>query len=156
MLKKIGLGAGFWAIMFIGISAIMVIPMPTILQKILGIVLSGVAAYILGVIYFKKSPGEIKDGFILGVIWFIVSLVLDLLITVQYVKGGIPGGSYIDGLKTFYGTWNLWVGILAMFVTLVIVAKTTRGGELMKPPVPKPPRSPQQPSAGPPPGRPQV
>ncbi len=146
----LGLGVGMWAIMFIGVSAFMVMPISLTWQKILEIILSGLAAFILGKLYFKKHPGELKDGLILGVAWFIVGGILDLLITVQYVKAG---ASYLSGLKSFYGMWSLWLGFLLMFVALVVAALTTHGGEVMKPfspsprpqPVrPQPPR-PQQP-----------
>lgn len=142
MLRKIGLGAGFWAIMFIGVSAFMVTPIPDIWQKILEIVLAGAAGYILGLIYFKKTPGDIKDGLILGVIWFIVGGILDLLITVQYVKGT---GGYVDGLKNLYGMWSLWVSFVALFIGIIIAVKTTHGGALIvKPPV-QPPQKPTVP-----------
>ena len=129
----IGLGAGFWVIMFIGVSAIMVALLSEIWQKILEIILAGVAAFILARLYFKKQPGEVKDALVLGIAWFIVGTILDLLITIQYVKAG---ANYFAGLKTFYGTWNLWVGFVLMFVGIIIAAKTTHGGELMKPPPP--------------------
>lgn len=139
----LGLGAGFWAVIFIGVSALMVTPLPAIWQKILEIILSAVAAFILAKLYFKKHPGDIKAGLILGVIWFIVGGILDLLVTVQYVKAG---ASYLTGLKTFYGMWSLWVGFLLMFVGIGVAALTTHGGELMKPPA-QPPR--QQPPVPP-------
>jgi hypothetical protein len=136
----LGLGVGLWAIMFIGVSAIMVTPLPDIAQKILEIILSGVAAFILAKIYFSKNPGDIKAGLILGVFWFVVEGILDLLVTVQYVKAG---GTYLSGLKAFYSMWNLWLGFLLMFVGVVLAAKLTRGGELMKkPPTQQPPTQP--------------
>jgi len=145
----LGLGAGFWAIMFIGISALMVMPMPEILQQICGIILAGVTAFILAKIYFKKNPGDIKTGIILGVLWLITSTALDLLVTVQYVKAG---GSYVDGLKSLYGAWNLWVGFLLMLVGVVAAAKMTHGGDLIKkPPVQQPPSGPKPPSTPTPP-----
>lgn len=143
----LGLGAGFWAIMFIGISALMVIPMPMILQQIGGIILAGVVGFLLAKIYFKKNPGDIKAGIILGVTWFIVLTVLDLLVTIQYVKAA---GSYVDGLKSLYGAWNFWIGIVAMFVGIVVAVKLTHGGELMKRPSVQPSQpAPQQPPASP-------
>lgn len=143
LLLALGLGAGMWGVMFIGVSAIMVTPIPPLLQKILEIILSGVAAFILARIYFKKQPGDLKEGLILGVCWFVVGGVLDLLVTVQYVKGS---ASFFNGLKMFYGMWSLWVGFLLMFIGIVVAAKLTRGGELMKqppfPPIQKPPQAP--------------
>jgi len=144
----LGLGAGMWAVMFIGISALMVTPLLAIWQTILEIILSGLAAFVLARFYFKKNPGDIKDGLILGIAWFIVGGILDLLVTIQYVKAG---GSYLSGLKSFYGMWSLWVGFLLMFIGIVLAAKLTRGGELIKTqpqaPAPKvPPTSPVPPS----------
>ncbi|MFA6255310.1 MAG: hypothetical protein WC675_04765 [Patescibacteria group bacterium] len=136
----LGLGAGMWAVMFIGVCALMVTPLPVIWQQILEIILSGVAAFVLGRLYFRKHPGGVKDGLILGVSWFILGGILDLLVTIQYVKAA---GTYLSGLKSFYSMWNLWVGFLLMFGALVIAALTTRGGQLMKPTAPPP--QPQQP-----------
>ncbi len=72
-------------------------------------------------------------------VWFIVGGILDLLITIQYVKAG---GSYLAGLKMFYSAKSLWAGFLLMFVGAVLAAKMTRGGELMKPNTPMPPQQP--------------
>jgi len=134
MIKKIGLGAGFWAVMFIGISALIVTPLPEIVQQILGAVLAGIAGYILAMIYFKKTLGSIKDGLILAAIWFFTSLVLDLLITIQYVKAEVRGG-YIDGLKSFYGSWDFWVGVILMFVGVAVASKFTHGDDIV--PIPR-------------------
>jgi len=143
-LLALGLGAGMWGVMFIGVSAIMVTPIPLLWQKILEIILSGVAAFILAKIYFKKHPGDIKEGLILGVCWFIVGGILDLLVTVQYVKAG---ASYLTGLKMFYGTWSLWAGFLLMFIGIAAAALTTHGGELMKPLAQPPSQKPPVPPA---------
>ena len=153
MLKKIGLGVGFWAIMFIGVAAIMLVAMRLIVQQILEIVLAGIAGYVLAMIYFKKTPGSIKDGAILAVIWLAVATVLDLALTIQYVKGS---GSYVDGLKNFYGSWVIWVSFIVFIGAVVLAAKMTHGGDVMKPsstpmssppqsPPPAPPQSPQSP-----------
>ena len=39
MLRKIGFGAGFWAVMFLAVSALMVTPLPLIWQSILEIIM---------------------------------------------------------------------------------------------------------------------
>ena len=142
----LGFGLGLWAIIFIGVSAIMVTPLALIWQKIAEIILVAVAAFILAKIYFKKNPGDLLQGFVLALSWFIVGIILDLLVTIQYVKGT---GTYVDGLKEFYGTWNLWAGIVLMFVAVALAAKITRGGELMQkpqPPSPQPPTTPISPT----------
>ena len=156
MIKKIGLGVGFWAIMFIGVAAVMLISMPSIVQQILEIVLAGVAGYVLAMIYFKKTPGSLKDGAILAVIWLVVATVLDLALTVQYMKGS---GGYVDGLKNLYGKWELWVSFVVFIGAVVLAAKMTHGGDVMKSPVspasppqsppPPPPQSPPTPPAPP-------
>ncbi|MFA5021121.1 MAG: hypothetical protein WC517_03615 [Patescibacteria group bacterium] len=135
MVRKIGLGVGFWAVMFLAVSALMVTPLPAIWQRIFEIIVAGVAGYILAMIYFKKTPGDLKAGVILAVIWFVVSLVLDLLITIQYVKGT---GSYMDGLKMFYSAKTFWVSTLAMVAGVLLAAKMTRGGQVMSRPQTEP------------------
>ena len=155
----LGLAAGLWAVMFIGVSAIMVTPLPLLWQKILEIILSFVAAFILAKIYFKKYPGDLKEGLILGVLWFVVGGILDLLVTIQYVKAG---ASYLIGLKTFYFMWNLWVGFALMFAGIILAAKITHGGELMQRPPTFPTPRPKQPPTSPmtppssPPARPKI
>ena len=135
MIKKwplaIGLGAGLWGVMFIGVSALMVSGLPDLVQQIFEIVLAGVVAFILARLYFKKAPGDLKAGAILFVLWLAIETALDLLITVQFVKAS---GTYASGLKSFYGMWSLWVSFVLMLVGVELSAKITHGGELMKTP----------------------
>ncbi|MFA6411013.1 MAG: hypothetical protein WCW26_05580 [Candidatus Buchananbacteria bacterium] len=138
----VGLAAGLWAIMFIGVSAFMVMPISVLWQKILELILSVVGSFILARFYFKKNPGEIKDGLILGIFWLLAGTVLDLLITIFYVKAS---GTYLDGLKSFYGMWSLWVSFVLTVVTVAITAKITHGGILIKKPTPQVPMPPTSP-----------
>lgn len=139
MLLKIGLGAAFWGIMFLAVSAVMVTPLPIIAQQLIEIIVAAVVGFILGRIYFKKNPGDMKQGVIIAVIWLLVSAVLDLLITIQYVKAG---GSYVSGLKNFYGMWSLWVSFILFIVGVVLAAKFSQDGQPMKPAVKMPPLAP--------------
>ena len=124
-----GLALGLWALIFIIISAILVMPLPSGLMKTLTTLVAPVAGFILAKIYFKKSPGTITSGLILAVFWIIVGTVLDLLVTIQYVKGS---DSYLDGLKDFYGDWGLWLSFVLTIGAVVAAAFLTHGGELMK------------------------
>ncbi len=123
-----GLALGLWAIIFIVISAIIVMPISSGLMTTLTTLVSPVAAFILARIYFKKYPGAIIAGVLLAVFWLIVGTVLDLLVTIQYVKGF---GSYVDGLKDFYGAWTLWLSFGLMIAAVALAAKLTHGGKLM-------------------------
>ena len=140
----LGLGIGLWAVMFIGVSAFMVMPIAVIWQRILEIILSLIASFVLGRIYFKKNPGNLKDALILGAAWFIVGGILDLLITVQYVKASY---GYVYGLQTFYGMWSLWVGFVMMFAGLIAASRLTASVVPMKMSTPKAPVYPQAPQA---------
>ncbi len=131
LLMVIGLGAGLWAIMFLGVFALIISPLPELVQKIAEIILAGVAAFILPKFYFKKNSSKIKDGVILWVAWLVIITILDLLITVWFVKGF---GSYVSGLKIFYGMWSLWVSFFVMLSTIILASKTTPGGDLIKKP----------------------
>lgn len=149
MLKKIGFGAGLWAIIFIGISALRVTPLPYSIYRILSIVVAMAGAFILGYLYFKEKPGDFKQGLVLGLLWFAVGTVLDLLVTIQYIKAEI-GGGYIDGLKVFYGDWILWVSFILTILAVGASTLVTHGGKLMvRPnsqptatPTPQPPQKP--------------
>ncbi|MFA5022048.1 MAG: hypothetical protein WC508_03150 [Patescibacteria group bacterium] len=140
----LGLGAGFWAIMFIGVSAFMVMPIAVLWQRILEIILAVLASFILSRIYFKKYPSDLKEALALGIFWLVISAVLDLLITIQYVKAD---GTYLDGLKSFYGMWSLWVSFVLTLISIIATAKITHGGQLMKSqnttPLPMPPIPPK-------------
>ena len=126
---KIGLGAAFWGIMFLAVSAVMVTPLPLVAQQLIEIVVAAAAGFILGKMYFKKNPGDLKQGVLTAVIWLLIGTVLDLLITIQYVKAD---GTYVDGLKTFYGTWSLWVSFVLFVAAVASAAKVTHGGALIK------------------------
>ena len=148
MIKDWKLAVGFalalWVLIFVIISALMVIPMPALLSTILGFLVSPVIAFFLARLYFKKNPGGIKEGIVLAVFWLIVGTVLDLAVTIQYIKGT---GTYADGLKSFYGAWSLWVSFVLMIVVVSLVAKMTRGGEIIKKPPVGPAGLPPQPTA---------
>jgi len=153
----LGLGVGLWVVMFLGVFALMVSPMSDLVQKIGEIILAGVAGFVLAMLYFKKNPGDIKDGVVLWVAWLVIGTILDLLITIWFVKGS---ASYVEGLKMFYGMWSLWVSFVVMLGGIVLAAKTTHGGDLMKQspfePTNRPPQQPPQQPPVPPAGTPQV
>ena len=130
MLRKIGFGAGFWGIMFLAVSALIISPLPNIWQKILEIIIAGIAAYVLAMIYFKKTPEDLRGVVILWAIWMIISAILDLLITVQYVKAG---DTYLYGLRSFYGMWSLWVSFVVALGAMVLAAKMNQGAAPTKP-----------------------
>lgn len=148
MLLKIGLGAAFWGIMFLGVSAIMVTPLPLLAQHIIEIIIAAAAGFVLGKVYFKKHPADLKQGAITAVVWLVVATMLDLLVTVQYVR---LDGTYVDGLKNLYGQWPIWVSFIVFIATTALAAKMTHGGALMRRPMikpqapPVPPTSPQPP-----------
>ena len=152
MVKKIGFGAGFWAVMFLGVSALIVTPIPSWLMIVLEIILAGAAGYVLGVIYFKKEPTDMVGGLVTAIIWLATATVLDLLLTVQYTRG--VGGNYVDGLKNFYGAWQTWASFLVFIGAVVLAAKMTHGGEVIKKPVTKPVISQPQPQKSTPPQQP--
>ena len=143
MVKKIGFGAAFWGIMFLSVSALLVSPLPDLWQKVIEIVVAGVASYVLAMIYFKKQPGGRAEGIKLWVLFMVVGTILDLLITVQYVRLRY---SYLYGLKTFYSMWSLWVSFAVSFVAIVLAAKsnknTTMAHSISQPLMPPPPRMP--------------
>lgn len=61
------------------------------LFKTIMIIVGSISASILLVSYFKKvSATYLKEGIIVGVIWFVLNIVLDLLILIPMSKMSIP------------------------------------------------------------------
>src|SRR3989338_10304650 len=110
MLKKIAFGAGLWLGLFIIISAVLVVPGASIIQAILKIVVFAAAGYGLAFYYFKKAPGDVKTGAILGLIWLAIIVVLDWLVI--GIAALINQGD--ASLRLAYLGWPLYVSFLAL------------------------------------------
>lgn len=149
MIKNIshalGLGIVFWIIVFIVIALVNILPFlkeQVLVQWIITwIVVSAVSLY-LSKVYFKKNPGTIKDGILIGIFWIALLSVLDMAITVPFfVKPSVSkfwnqNASYIDSAAFLFSEWKLWIGFLFIMVICVITAKTsTKKKSVLPPPV---------------------
>lgn len=146
MLKKIGFGAGAWLSLVVLVSAILSFISTTIVQQLLIIVAAAVVGYAFGFGYFKKLPGDAKTGAILGVIWAVITVVLDWIVIGIGLAANLAVGSFRDA----YLSWHLYVALVVLIAAVAAAGQLTRGGELMKKPIGKPAESPFKPQNNPP------
>lgn len=109
--KGILLGLLMWIILFFIGSTVMV----TIGQDKIGvsmIILEPIVAIFLARWYLKVNP-NIIEGLKLGIVWTIISAILDIAILVYGFKNGWG----------FYSTWTIWVGYLEIIIVSAIVGK---------------------------------
>ncbi len=85
-----------------------------LLFKTLMVVIGTMGGVLMLVIYFKKLPDDyLRRGVIIGVVWFVVNIVLDLIVLVGLFKS--PVGEYFIGTGLRYlamPTMSIGVGWL--------------------------------------------
>lgn len=109
--KGILLGLLMWIILFFIGSIAMV----TIGQDKIGvamIILWPIVAIFLARRYFKDNPSMV-EGLKLGIVWMVISAILDIAILVYGFKNGWE----------FYSTWTIWIGYLEIIIVPAIVGK---------------------------------
>lgn len=94
--KAIMYGALGWVIMFAIVSALLDIYTQFAFVKVLVAVIAGVVAYILAGYLEIESY---KTALIYGILWLIVGIVLDFLITVRFNSA-------------IFTQWSLWLGYI--------------------------------------------
>jgi hypothetical protein len=122
------LGIPLWLLIFILVSAILIIPAAALVQSLITIVVLGALGYGAGYFYFKKRPGDIRAGAILGVIWAVVVAVFDWL-TIGVAS--LVGQSDFS-VRGFYSSWEWYVALAALIVGTALAGFTVHGGALMK------------------------
>lgn len=115
--KAIGFGALLWAFIFVWTSILMFAfgiasaePL-TVIPLIIHLVLLIVISALLGKAYYKD--GDNVNGFALGILWIIVVVVLDLIISVPLFF--LPNG---ENYVTYFSSLWLWIELaLIILVT---------------------------------------
>lgn len=110
--KGISLGLLSWIISFFLGSIVMI----TIGQDRIGvsmIILGPIVIIFLARWYFKTVNPSMAEGLKLGILWAVMSVVLDVAILVYGFKNGWG----------FYSTWTIWVGYLEIIIVPMIVGK---------------------------------
>ena len=103
--KAISLGVFIWILMFVIVSVFVAFKIyDSVAIKILTPIISGIIAFILA---GKIKPTKTSQAVLYGLIWAIVNIILDALITKQFNPE----------IFTF---WSLWIGyVLIILATLL-------------------------------------
>lgn len=112
--KAILYGLALWVFVFVVISVIMFIPAladELTWQTILDLIAIAVLVLIFGSLYFKKHAASFGRGLLIGIVWAIVSTILDLAITVPLFI--MPKD---QGYGDFYSEWNVWAGLSIIII----------------------------------------
>lgn len=99
--KAIGYGVGIYAVIFVIISALLGVTTSVYLGLVLGIVVPIIATYLY-------KPGNTKTGLQVGLVWVVTALVLDFLITTQFVAD-------------IFSHWTVWVGYAIMLLAPAVI-----------------------------------
>ena len=106
--KSIGFGAACWAIMTIFMFAFIGLKQGSLTTGILSAIVGAIAAYWLAG-YLK--PAAMGKALVYGIIFVVVGVILDLLITEQLMPGVLK-------------MWPVWFGyVLVLFAPLLQVRK---------------------------------
>ena len=104
--RMLAFGAMLWVAAFVVISIVMFTPWfkdNTLRVMATWWVVEIPVVLLLAKWYFKLDPPTIKKGFLLGLVGIVVSMVLDAVITVPL---------FVKSYPAFYGSWQLWVGLV--------------------------------------------
>lgn len=122
LLKAIGLGIVFWVLIFVAVSVLMFgfkLSAPSINYYTILYLIVAIITIVLTLIYFsgkKKTRGGFLRGILVGIIFIIIGVILDALITVPFFI--IPqGGSYMSYFLDSY----LLIGFLVSIILSGIV-----------------------------------
>ena len=99
-LRVIGFGVLLWVIMFAVVSALLTWYNQFIWVKVIVAIIAGVIAFILTG-YIK--PKNIARALALGLIWVIVGVILDALVTMRFNA-------------EIFQSWSLWLGYFLVLV----------------------------------------
>ncbi|MBN1998706.1 hypothetical protein JW935_14195 [candidate division KSB1 bacterium] len=94
----------FWVWLIGFVAGVIVYPLHEsnfLLFKSIMVVVGVLAGMLMLMVYFKKLEGDFfKLGIIVGIVWFIVNILLDLIVLVGFLK--TPLGEYFVGIGIRY------------------------------------------------------
>jgi len=129
-------GAATWLIFFVAVTLLMFIlgSIPW-MQWILEWIISAAIGFFIIRYLLKKYGGQLKEGLIYGAVLMVITLVLDLTITVPTFMQG----KFLD----FFSNWVMWVGIILYFIAAAVAGYLNAGEgteeNQQKPSAPQPP-----------------
>lgn len=112
--KTILFGAILWVLIFFEVSTLMFgFGLESglfyyIIHYILAIILAGIVA----LIYFKKEKADFGKGILVGIVFAITGIILDLIITVPL---------FVKDYGLMFGDLGLWVGVILGILTVGVV-----------------------------------
>ncbi|MEK7512581.1 MAG: hypothetical protein AAB601_00080 [Patescibacteria group bacterium] len=121
--KGIGYGALIWVIMFAVLSALMAFAGAGVTLSIAAIVLGVILAFVFA---GKVDLSSVGTALGYGVLWAVVGLVLDLIVTMQFAPD-------------LFSDWLYWVGYVLLAATPAVKKIA------VKPEAPTPPMVPSSP-----------
>ena len=119
-LKMLVFGAIIWAVpwvLSIALSSLM--KTDEIFYKSIIIVVAAFVWFLFAYIYFKSvDKNFIVEGITIGLLWFAISIVLDLILTVPFIDGGVAVFFKEIGLR------YLTMPIMGLFIGMILADKT--------------------------------
>jgi len=105
-------GILLWVLIFFEVSILMFgLKLQGYLYYIIHFILLILLVAIASILYFKKVKGSLTEGLVLGVIYIIIGVILDAIITVPlFIKD-----------YSFFIQWNLLVGLLETIAITTII-----------------------------------
>ena len=124
--KMIGFGLLIWVIMFAIVSVFIALNIyDPLWGKILTILISGIVGIIFGRL-LKTKILKMVLGYI--VIWVVIGLVLDYVVTMRFEPA-------------IFAMWSLWVGYVLLIIGVIVgvmLGNNNNNSEKVTPPSPKP------------------
>lgn len=102
-----------WILIFVAISIIMFIPAFAANFKILMLAVQPFLIFLCAYFYFRKNEGTTLRGLFIGIYYLIISVVLDLVITIPL---------FVKSYEAYYKDWILWAGFGEVLLFTILAA----------------------------------
>lgn len=117
--KAVGFGAVIWILMFVIISIFIAFNIfGNAVAKVIIAIIAGAISYFLAT---KIKPADVKMALAYGVIWVIMGVILDALITVRFNA-------------LIFSSKGLWLGYLLVLLAPLLTVKKGSGAPASMPP----------------------
>ena len=117
--KAIGFGAVIWVLMFVIVSIFVAFNIyGNAVMKVVIAVIAGAISYFLAI---KLKPADIKMALTYGVLWVIVGVILDAVITMRFNA-------------LIFSSKGLWLGYLLVLLAPLLTVKKGSGAPSSMPP----------------------
>lgn len=122
--KTIGSGIMLWALMFVVVSVFIAFNIfGNSIAKVIIAIIAGAISYSLAK---KLKPADIKAALTDGVVWVIVGVILDALVSIRFNP-------------LIFQSKGLWLGYFLVLLAPILVVKKKSGAPISTPPAQTPP-----------------